>query len=347
MILSISNSIEIDYVKANKNTKVYEQVPQGVLIWTKFQANEPQQIFSDNLRGRGWLEPLENHSILSLRKAGHEVNVNYLTTAKTLSYLDPAVEGKYEMCGIRTRPFKTYKFMKDKLIKEHSMKRNNYSKLSIPVLILSPVERFAILPDKAHLIQPYLWPGTQIYNVKAILDDTRLKTAVIKSTYTAIKQYIYNDWTTDGNQELKKIYKFRVYEFVASNADQITLMLNGRRMDYAQMDDGNFFMKKYKIPEEKIKFYEYSKVHPNQFTIDDKIIIFYLCNGPDSTILKKRISIINQSLKEVRTNYEFWKKVMDQFHLDTKSPLIDPKETYDLKEHFKLKNQIDQGMFDL
>lgn len=336
--------IEIDYVKANINLKNHPQVPKGVLIWTKQAAYEPVWFAQGPMKGHGWREPLDNHIIKNLRKH-FEVDVNYFTTAKMESYHYPLVAGQYEVCSGTTVNWKTYEeFFKT------PQNTKNYYYFSIPLRVIIPIDKFAIRTEKIPAIKKHLYPNSSVYNLKALLDDEKLKTIQVINFASGIYQYVYSSIKfMVGEKILLPKYKYRVYEFVSSNAEQIPLMLRGKRMDWADVKYQNdFYFNLFKIGPEVVQIFDYSPVHPDKITKDDLILSVVRCNNPDKNKLAKIMNIINTSIKETRTNYAFLQKIMQQYSKDfPHMPYVDPKEFYLLKYMMQEKMAIDRGDFDL
>lgn len=340
--------IQIDYQQANKNDpKLLElgQVPRGkgILVWMKNAAMEPSMIYEGKQRGKGFSEPFSNALILELRKFKIPVYVDYFTTAKGGFYRKTP---GYTVCGTSSVSYRRYRqsFL---TLSEQKFRAegfdNKFTLISIPIRITYPVTLIGIAQKKRQLFSKHLWKNTDIYNIKSILDDANLYTTHITDQASIINQFIF-----DKNGNLYPQYKKRVYDFVASNSIQITLMLNANRMDYADMRfDINFHAKKINIPEEKIQFAYASQVHPDTITSEDYYLGFLRCNSDDLQLIKRIMEIINPVIKNNRTNREFWEKVLKQFAIDFQVPYESPDTFYFTKDSMKMKKEMDSGKFDL
>lgn len=342
--LSQEEEIEINYTKANINRKKFYQVPQDELIFTKFQSNEPNQIFEGPLKGHGFEEPFFNFIIQQIRQAGINVYVDYFTAAKTQFY---KFNDKYEVCSSPQTTFREYK---ERLLmdKANNYKHGNKFRMNaIPRALFRPTGTFAILTPKLPLIQNYKFPGTNIYNIQSILDDEKLKTIQITQTGTRISDLIYTDNNFKDKIHLK--YKYRIYEFVSSNAIQEILMLQGKRMDWLEITDTeHFYPHQLKISKEKITFgLEFAKKNPALLTIDDHFLGYFSCTGKDLSKIKKIMQIINASVKKARTNKNFWSKVLKNYAKDFNLPHLEINNFYFTKDLFKYKKEIDRGDFDV
>lgn len=332
-----AKEFDLDYTKANKNTKVYEQVSQNVLIYSKYQAIEPRH-FSDNpLRGKGFMEPVLNEIILKMRENKIEVYVDYFTSAKFGFY---ARTPGYEICGSANRTFRQYKkFIKQKY---HGSKLLYVGR---PLFFLSAVGTVAFGQKKRNLFAKHLWPRTNIYNTKSLLDDPELFTAQITASGTIIKEYIYTN-TTD-NILIPK-YRKNVYDFVASNAFQIPMMLKGKRFDWIDITTmSDFFIKKLNIGADIISLAPISNTHPDTHSIDDIIVTFPFCVGVHRNKMEMYIKLINEIVVKRRTNLNFWKAVLHNFAQDMEIPNDPPENFYYTKTMVEWKKEIDKGEFDL
>lgn len=337
------NSFIIDYTKANINTQKYSQVPKGVLLWLKTAALEPLNIYQGQLRGHGWAEPLDNLAVLALRKEKIPVYVDYFTNAKRNFYFN---NPGYITCGARVKTWKNYQKSYNDL-KQNDFKFNNKFELwANPNHMYSAISIIGIGAKKRHLFSKHLWKNTNVYNIKSILDDPELYTTQITGQASSLSQYIYVD--PPRNYTIFPQYKKRVYDFVASNAIQITLMLNAGRMDYADMlFTGDFHVKKLKISEKNILLAKQSHVHPDTFTKDDLLLDFNICRGDNLSDLQKYIKIINESQKKIRGDILFWNAVLKQYSIDMDLPYVSPKDFDFTKEAIKYKKELDAGEFDL
>lgn len=341
-LIHASNYIELDYEKANKNIRNYSQVPKNELIFIKYAAIEPVYFVEEPLRGKGWNEPLDNQIILGLRK--HEsVYVDYFTDAKEGFYRK--TDG-YEVCGYFSRTFGFYK----KLFKESKKRKNFFHNkkelFSIPA-ILSPVYAIAgFAKEKRHLFEKHKFDGSDYYNIKSILNDKHLYTAQVTGQGGILKELIYIDPHLD--LRIKPIYAKRIYDFVASNSIQLTLMLRANRMDWADMSWSiDFYANKLGIDSSVVSFNKVSIKNPKDFTFDDILMSFVVCNGKDLSQLKKRIGIINNVIKNVRQDDTFWERVMRNFAKHTQTSYVPPEEFYQTKEMIDKKKELNQGVFDL
>lgn len=338
--LLFSIDFEVDFIKANKNQEKFYAVPTNYLIFHKIQAIEPIYFSDGAARGYGWVEPLDNSFIYSIRSTGIKIYVDYFTHAKNRFYLNTP---GYEICSLGKATKQKYDARNKKLLDLKFKEHSKYTILSIPSRISPPIGLLGILPEKISAIEKYKFPGTNVYNIKSIVDDPDLYTAQIQDMMvTEIARYIY-----DQDAFIKKQYKKRVYEFVASNAHQLTLMLRAKRMHYVDLTIfRDFYAKKFNIKNDKIVFVDIAHVHPNSFTDNDLLLSYHYCTGKNLSKLKKVMSIINEQTKNLRTNNNFWHKVLAQWAKKHEVPYQSPSEFYGLSENFKRKAQIDQGFFD-
>lgn len=337
-----AQDIQIDYTKANINRKQYDQIPNDELIFAKYQATEPLFFPDGALKGRGYNEPIVNEYILASRGKGISTFVDYFTTAKSYFYQ----EHNYQICVSPVREFRIYK----KIFQEN--KKNNYTFLnkkrliSIPDTFFPGLGKMAISKSKIGLISKHFYKNSKIINIKSLLDDERLKTIQIVGDGSGIRRYIYNN--PENPDKILPQYKYRVYEFVASNAIQLTLMLKGKRMDWVDLTTlgGDFYMKQLRF-ENEMEFFSFSHIDPQFLTKDDLIVNYYSCHGNDLKKLQNQIDIINNTIKKYRTNYPFWEKVLKQYAKDVNIPYVAPEHFFDYQETFKRKKEIDRGDFDL
>lgn len=344
-LCAYSSEITVDYIKANKNPKRYDVVPQKpTLIWGKFQAFEPQYMFEGPLRGKGWIEPFDNDFINQLRMNKIETYVDYFTTAKTSYYY--GTSNKYEICNWTAEQFKlqkklytSTKFKKDKI-------SGLYYVLSIPAIFLPAEGIFGVNASKLAYIEKHKYPGTNYYSIEKLINDSNLYTAHTMGIASGILQYAFSDFDKNYSM-IKPYYKKRVYEFVASNAEQITLMLKARRMHWVDMTYyGDYFAKKYGLTEKDIVFLKYSHEHPNNIGPEDFSISQINCTGEDLNKLINIINIINERIKKIRTNEKFWIEVMRIYSKNLNIPYKEPSDFYWIKENFNRKIEIDKGSFD-
>lgn len=330
--------IEIDYTKANKNHPEYEQVPQKTLLWHKYQAQEPLFFPTRPLKGRGSMEPLSNEIILSLRKHGIETYVNYYTSAKAMFY---SITPNYEVCTWRMSEKKNYQNIAAELkLKGDEGKKVN---ATIPFLFLPSLGRFMVLNTKLNDIKKYLYSGSKdVYNFKDLILDENLKTVIIVGAGSVMSSYVRGK-----NQILLPQLKKRVYEFVPSEAIQLTLMLNGKRMDWVDMTFyGDYDAKKLGLSQKMSLLNYTNNIDPSQLSRENDKVMFYLCLGDNSAKINKIINIANESIKKLRTNKAFWTSVLRQFAIDTKSDYIAPEDYYYTKLAMKYKTDIDAGLYD-
>lgn len=347
ILLNFSISIlyaEIDYKSANINRKKYYQVPQNELIFGKLQANEPAFFFEGPKKGHGYQEPLENYYIQKVRNSGISVYVDYFTESKVMLYVS---NPNYEICVLYGGPFSHYKNVIKKSMESKFVYDSKFRMQSIPVHLEPTRGRFAIKTSKLPLIKKYLYPGTQIYNVESIANDDQLKTIMITGAGSGFGPYFYDNFWKAESRTLKPGLKKRVYEFVASNSIQFILMLQGNRMDYAEVEAPiDFYKQKLKISDNEIVILNYSDKHPNLMTKDDLNIRYYNCFSKDLNKLKKVISIINSNAKNIRSNEAFWNEVLSNYAKDFDLPYTSPRDFYYTKEVFKNKKEFDAGFFD-
>lgn len=339
---SSKETYQLDFTMANKNRRSYDQVPKGELIWIKYSAGEPIYIYEGPLRGHGWIEQLDNAFINTIRAKGIAVYVDYFTPAKEMFYRDTP---GYIACGNFNRSVKFYKNLYKTAKKNQFKYKNKFEFYALPHHLWSPLGVIGIAKKKRHLFAKHLWPNTNVYNVKSILDDPNLYTTQITNTASSIREYVYLNSHT--NLTIRPEYKKRVYEFVASNSVQITLMLNAGRMDYADMLFTNdFYVKQLKLPADSIEFATQSNVHPDLLSKNDVHVEFLVCNGDNLEQIKNYVRIINPIIQKLRGNNHFWKTVLKQYFIDIDQPYISPEEFYYTKEAIRYKKELDNGDFD-
>lgn len=329
-----------DYTLANKNISRYDQVPENEIIMAKHQALEPAAFFQGPMRGHGYDEPNININIMSLRNAGFKVYVDYFTHAKIQFYhLAP----KYTICVSNLRSRQILKQLVEESKLTNKKKGEKKILYSYARTLRSPYGTIAVLKTNMHKFTKHLYPGTNIYNFKAILDDPDLYTVQVKDAHSGLLNYIYAD---KNKSNIKLEYKKKVYEFVASNSVQLILMLKGRRMHWADNTViGDFYIHQLKLTN-LIETIPYSHVHPDQLTIDDTQVLYTRCSGPNLSKLEKVIKIINENAKKSRLNEEFFTSVNKQYAKDFNLPYIGPKEFYHTKESFRYKEELEKGVFD-
>lgn len=337
-----NTKIEIDYVKASKNSKKYYQVPQNTIIWAKFQDEAPTYFYNGPLRGHGYFEAFENYFINLIRKQGKEVYVDYITKSKFMFY---AINSNYEVCSNSIFYYNVYKKLINEDIKNNLKAYDRFRVRSLTFGIRSAIGKLGILSDKKKYIEQYKFPSTDIYSIKKILDDENLKTTMINGTNNAISDYIFKDPIV--GDMLKKEYMKRIYLFVASDSIQSTLMLNGRRMDWVDLtyDDG-YYLKQLKIPNDKITLLPFAQIHPSTLKKDDNLVSHFVCYGKNIAKIKKVMKIINDNMKNIRTNYSFWETVLKQFAKDAQIQYESPERFFGTRETFKFKKDVDSGYFD-
>lgn len=292
------------------------------------------------------MEPLINILINSTRKSGISTYVDYFTTAKFAFY--NAQDG-YENCSPTYGHWTLYKNIQERL-KKHNYQNmanpNKFTVVSIPFAFSPAIGKFAINAKRINDIEKYKYKGTQIYNLKAILDDETLKTIQIQDQSSAIWRYVYpKNWQAES--PIIKEYRKRVYRFVSSESIQVTLMLRGNRMDWTDMTLTNdFHLKILGIGEDTIKYLDFSHVPPIQNTEDFMQMSLMRCVGTDLNKLQIIIKTINHQIRKYRTNKVFWSQVLMNFSKDFNLPLESVEDFYHTKEAFIRKKQIDQGYFD-
>lgn len=332
-----ANDFVLDYSMANKNTKGYDQVPQNELIVAKYQAAGPRYFSDFPLRGKGFIEPLINEMILKLRANKIDTYVDYFTTAKFGFYLS---NPSYEICAGSTRTLLQYK----NLLKQKQQGPRLYY-YGIPYYLLPAVGVVALGQKKKHLYSKHLWPNTDVYNTKSLLNDPDLFTAQITASTSSIKEYIYLNEI--DSMILRPEYKRNVYDFVASDAIQIPLMLKGKRMDWVDMSMFNdFYIKKLKIGPEEIILAPLSNSHPNSLSINNIKVVFPFCVGKNHKIMSQALKVMNDISKKRRTNLKYWTAVIKQYAKDMDIPYQDPQLFYYTKTNFEWKKELDRGDFD-
>lgn len=339
---TIAQTIPVDYIVGNINTKYFEQVPKKVLIWGKYQAMEPMYMYARKDRGKGWQEPFENYLILELRQR-ETVFVDYFTAAKNVFYRE---EKNYEICNGIARSKKSNDEFLNQLKKDGHLVNGKYVVLSKALILTPSIGRFAILKEKLGHMEKHKYKESDIYNLKSIIDDPLLYTVEILGFISGITDYIYND----KNRYLlgiKEQYKKRVYPFVASSAEQLLLMLQARRMHWVDMHLlGEFHMKQLNIDPNKVVFRYYSKKHPKDLNNDDIIVQNFRCFGHNLKQTQNRIKIINEITEKARTNYSFWQTVLKNYATQFALEYIPPESFFDIRENFSMKKELESGVFD-
>lgn len=340
------DEIPIDYQLANKNDPKHlalGQVPRDkdIYIYAKIAAIEPMMIYESTLRGKGWAEPFINSFILELKKEKIPVYVDYFTTAKVEFY---RTTSGYSMCSGKNMSVNNYKNKLAELKKNQYKYNDKFTLYSNINFISLPIGPMGISSKKRKLFEKHLWKNSLIYNILSILEDPSLYTIQITNQASMIAGNIYED----KKRIILDKYKKRVYDFVASNSIQVPLMLNANRMDYADLtySGGDFYLKKLKIPDEKVKFAYASSVHPDLIEKDNYRVSLISCQGYKLDKLKKIINIINKMNDKTRTNFIFWEQVLQQFSKDMQIPYLSPLDFSGTKYNFIFKKEIDRGDFD-
>lgn len=94
-------------------------------------------------------------------------------------------------------------------------------------------------------------------------------------------------------------------------------------------------------------FIEYSHIHPNKLTKDDLAVAHLRCFASDFKKLNKTMAVINAKIKLLRSNKDFWDKVLSNFSKDFNLPFISASDYYYMKGSFKYKKELDRGDFDV
>lgn len=342
--VTLAKDIILDYTKANKKTQVYYQVPKNEFIFAKKQAHEPKFFPGTKDRGFGYDEPMLNEMINSLRDSGISIYSDYFTLAKIEFYTN---HQDYSIC----RPSRNnYKHYEDRYInrKTKPYLGKKYFRLSIPYKIYPPIGFLGVFRNKLPAIEKHYYSESKVINIESLINDETLKTVQVNDTGSAIVRFIYSDIYMHTG--IKNEYKKRVYIFVASNADQLTYMLNANRMDYVDMTYyGDFYQKKLGF-EKKIAFVPFSffgdpKLFPKLNDKDKIMLDAIFCYGENINELNKIISVINNKIKEFRTNYNFLSKVLMDYSQRFSLPYTPPEQFYDFKVTLELKKKLDQGFF--
>lgn len=334
---------------ANKNRKKYYQVPTDELIFGKIAAIEPIYIYEGKLRGKGLAEAQVDKMILKLRNSKIDLYVDYFTPAKSHFYYNQ--EG-YEICSDFGVDLLGYR-RKKKLLKKNNFQTGpkRFEVMSIPNQIDPGSSKIAIRTVLLKDFERHKFKETNVYNIRSIIMDEKLKTVQAKDMWSVIYNIIYGIQDHTQSNNLNPIFKKRVYEFVASNYIQLILMLQGKRMDYVDIsvvDD--FYIKKLGISENVITTIPISFDHPlnNLDKKEDGLDLAYIaCSGPNLEKLKKVIGIINDVIKMTRTNEAFWEKTLVKFFKDVEMPYVSPQKYFATKFNFLNKKKIDSGYYDL
>lgn len=331
------------YTNANINfKKEYYQVPMDEVIWSKFQAGEPHYFYKGPYKGKGWSEALDDKIILALRKENIKIYVDYFTTIKANAFY--GANPNYTICSRFGEIYKNYKSVKNK----NDVLQNKYAKLSIPLSIRWPIMQFAIRSNKVKTIQKYKYPHSNVYSVQSIINDPDLYTVYQSGTYTALTPYLFGVYLGQNNVINPK-YKKRVYEFVASDAIQLIMMLRGNRMHYVDMTQYyDYHIKLLKIQKDVMELFDYSHKDPREFIDDDLRVTAFFCRAPiqNKKIVDNAINIIDREVKKYRTNLDFISKSFKQYLLNTNQKIVDYKDFPFFKLGLDYMQRLEKGDFD-
>lgn len=283
--------------------------------------------------------------INSIRSNGIPVYVDYFTPAKRSHYVSN--EG-YEICYTFFQSAKLYKALKTDLIKKNYKYYDRFKIVSTPMLVLNPVATLGVLPNQLKNIDKYKFPNSEVYNLKGILDDPNLYTIQVKSMASPHHQFVYGKRSNSLREpELLKIYRKRVYEFVASNLDQVPLMLRGKRMHWTDLGPlPEYFIQKYKITPENFIQIKASAIAPQELKLDDELVYYNICVGQDFQKLQKIEKIINEKILKLRTNRLFWDQVVKDFAKNTNLKYQSLDDFSIRRETFKYEKELKAGLFD-
>lgn len=310
--------------KTFANNKKYDQVPKNVLIFARYASVEPLYFSSGPFKGHGPTEYKLNFMIQKLREQGIEVYVDYFTPAKASIFYEKQ-EG-YEICRPVSRFYEYYINFLNKLKRNFNQEDGKFKIHSLPYMIESTQAMLLIRKEDLTKYEKHLFKNSYFYNIKSILDDESLKTIQITGMSSRIRDFIYEKY--DANI-LKKKYKFRVYDFVASDGMQIPLMLRGFRMDWVDSSiSRDYNMNIVNI--DSLEKIENCKNKPNcnpGFTSqlmpifalsqapgiisNDNINLATIrCSGNNLKKLKKIMKVINTEIKRQRQD----KKIIEKIH---------------------------------
>lgn len=343
--LPIQETIEVDYVKGNINKrKHYYQVPTDELLFIKYQALEPLFLFERKTRGQGVFDPLINAYVLNLRDNGVTTYVDYLTPAKAVFYQN---HPNYDICRPILRSFNIYKDLVKENRKHDFKHEGKFTDYSIPYNIGDKYGIFAMTTSKLKLIEKHKYPNTDIYNIKSLLDDEDFYTIQINNIGSAIVRYIY----LDGEAATKRNPKYsrdRVYEFVASTAEQITLMLKGRRMDWVDISAwGDYYIQKLGIKGNTMTVLKFSHVPPAELSINDYQINAMRCTMKKKDQLEKVMKLIDIQARKIRGNKDFFTKMLQNYSKKFNVPYVAPEDFFYTKGGFDKTYDLRRGDFDL
>lgn len=117
---------------------------------------------------------------------------------------------------------------------------------SIPDSMGPVLARLAINKEKSSFVKKHFSSETKVVNIKSLLDDEKLRTIQVNNMSSGIAPYLYLD--QERPESIKEKYSKRVYDFVANNAIQIPLMLNGKRMYWVDISIfGDFYIKTWEL----------------------------------------------------------------------------------------------------
>lgn len=340
LFLSFCLGEELDYKSANINSKVYFQVPKGELLFPKTSAAAPHWFDTLPLKGLGWQEPFQNKMIEDLRKVEKFVYVDYFTVSKSRFYLQ---NPGYNICLGFARTYNQYKNAKVSFHQKKMFDKNSY--VTIPHIFYPFTGYIGISPKKFPLFEKHLWQKTSVYNLESLLNDPNLYTVQITGTGSMIKPFIYQH--SELNNTLKAQYKKRVYDFVASDAFQLPLMLQGKRMDWVDITaQQDYYFKKLKIDPKSYILAPVSIKHPDSFIEEDFRVMYFICLNDNNKQLEKIGRTLDKTIKQYRTDLKFWDKVLKDFakHTQTKDEKVE--DFFFTQTMVKLKKKIDQGAFD-
>lgn len=338
-------SKDIDYINANINKKNYQQVPKNVLIVGKYQAYGPGWLVEGELRGYGYEEAYYNTLINQLRlneATIGDVYVDYFTVAKHGFYRN---NDGYEICSVRTRPFKQMKIIaKDQKINNYKY-LNKYLLYSKAYAIQPHFGILAFRKKNSSRFDQFYFDNSKIINIRKLMNDESFKTIQVTNSAGVVREIAY----TFGHGEWKLIpsFKKRVYDFVSSNAVQITEMLKHDRMDWADFTFyGDYYAQKLNYMND-FTFVHFLLTPIHELTMDDLNTVYVFCVSENLSKLKKVMKIINTTIIKYRTNEVFWDEVSKKYTEKLKISPLKKEEMFSIKENFNYKTQLDQGIFDI
>lgn len=304
------------------------------LIIAKYSASEPEIISKGELKGKGWMELFAYDRIVeSFKKDKLPFDIRSLTATKIWGHL---IYRGYTVC-VTDEDFPKKKFSGEMVfVKENQ----TYQIRSIPAYFGGINSKITILKEQFHLFKPYLFPETDILDLKKIFLKSRLKMARIKSWI-----YDFNNFLSENSHRIPD-YNKRIYDFVTSGSIQMPHMLIAKRMDFMDFVMWpEYIIRKAKLNPELFLDIPYSMTHPSKNNENQRIFTFF-CSGQNKQLLKRASLLINKSILDFRGDLDHIEKVAQNFFEAIGGRPIKAKDWETMKYHIEMIEEKTIGKFD-